>query len=200
MADTTIVARGLPTGWTVNTRIENEVDLIWNGTAFVELVVADIASYATATPETPAGSGRFICQFPLTSPPGNYAWSVHRQLGASPAIDDPEVGRGNGYWDGATFGNVPGVPAIQAILASYDDLIASGSVADASPTATTFICSDGTGLSDDPNTYRTLSVCFTDGDLKAAKSTITSWNGTTRRVVVAGFAKAPANGDSFKII
>ena len=200
MADTTLVARGLATGLTLDTRIENEEDLIWNGEAYVELVVDDIASYATPTPESPAGSRRYICQFPVTSPPGYYTWSTHQWIGEGPTIDDPVVATGTGYWDGTTFGNVPGVPAIQATLDSYGDLVASGSVDDPSPSATTFLCSPDTGLSDDPNVYRTLSVCFTDGDLKAAKSVISSWNGTTKRVVVAGFAKPPANGDHFKVI
>src|SRR4051794_24575216 len=107
MPDTTLRLR-YPTGATLYTQIEGGTG-IWNGTAFVDFANADWATYATSTPETPASSGRYVGQFPLASPAGNYSWSVYLQSGGSPAIGDVPVGTGSGYWDGATFGGASSV-------------------------------------------------------------------------------------------
>jgi len=101
-ADTTIRVR-YPTGADLYTQIEGGAG-VWNGSDYVTLANADWASYATATPETPAGSGRYECQFPIASPPGNYSWSIFLRSGGSPAVGDASIAPGNGYWDGTTFG------------------------------------------------------------------------------------------------
>lgn len=103
MPDTTIIVDDWATGATLYTVIKSGVGP-WNGTAFAALVVANWATYATATPETPSGSRQYICQFPTGAPAGNYSWSVYLQAGASPALGDVRIGGGSGYWDGTTFG------------------------------------------------------------------------------------------------
>lgn len=102
MADTTLRLR-YPTGSNLYTQIEGG-DGIWNGSAYVAFANTDWASFATATPETPAGSGRYVCQFPTSSDPGNYSWSVYLRAGGTPTISDVAIGQGGGYWDGTTFG------------------------------------------------------------------------------------------------
>src|SRR5262245_12404105 len=102
MSDTTLRLR-YPTGSNLYTQVEGG-DGVWNGTAYVPFANADWASYATATPETPASSGRYVCQCPTSSPAGNYSWSVYLQAGGAPAIGDVAIGQGGGYWDGTTFG------------------------------------------------------------------------------------------------
>lgn len=84
-------------GTNVDIQIENEAGEVWNGDAYVPFVVADRGSYATAMPENPAGSGRYICQFPDTSPAGSYTWTAH--------VGDTPIGAGGSYWDGSTLGN-----------------------------------------------------------------------------------------------
>ncbi|WP_406699236.1 hypothetical protein V5E97_10200 [Singulisphaera sp. Ch08] len=102
MADTTLRLR-YPTGANLYAQIEGGSG-VWNGTDYVTFANLDWTSYATATPEAPASSGRYVCQFPTVSPPGNYSWSVYLQSGGSPAVGDVAIGQGSGYWDGTTFG------------------------------------------------------------------------------------------------
>lgn len=102
MPDTTLRLR-YPTGANLYTQIEGGTG-IWNGTAYVAFANSGWATYATSTPETPPGSGRYVCQFPLTSPAGNYSWAMYLGAGGTPAVGDVPVGTGSGYWDGTTFG------------------------------------------------------------------------------------------------
>lgn len=102
MTDTTLRFR-YPTGANLYAQIEGGTG-VWDGSAFVAFANAGWPSYATATPETPAASGRYACQFPLSSPPGNYSWSVYLRAGGWPAVGDVAIGQGDGYWDGTTFG------------------------------------------------------------------------------------------------
>lgn len=108
MADTTIVSNGLPTGWTVYTQIRNAAGAIWNGTAFVTYSVGDWASYATATPETPAASGTYVCQFPA-APAGYYTWTLFKQVAGTPASTDPSISFPSDltYWNGEEFSTAP---------------------------------------------------------------------------------------------
>jgi hypothetical protein len=94
------------TGWTVYTLLFNESDQVWNSTtsAFVAYVLANIADFDLATPETPAGSGKYVATMP-TAPAGNYTWEHRRQVGGAPATSDPLVGSGGGYWTGSEFGS-----------------------------------------------------------------------------------------------
>lgn len=107
MSDTTLRLR-YPTGATLYTQIEGGAG-VWNGTAFVTFANAGWASYATATPETPDSSGRYVCQFPLASPAGNYSWAMYLREGDVAAIGDVCVGTGGGFWDGTTFGGASSV-------------------------------------------------------------------------------------------
>lgn len=132
MPDTTIRLR-YPTGATLYTQIEGGAG-IWNGTAYTSFSNASWSSYATATPETPSGSGRYVCQFPASSPPGNYSWSVYLLAGGSPALGDVAIGSGSGYWDGTTFGGASSVTeGVEAVLPAVPPLgygpIGTGSIA-----------------------------------------------------------------------
>lgn len=123
MADTTLEASGLPTGWTVYTQIRNEADQIWNGSAYVAYSVGDWSSYATATPET-GGTGTYVCQFPLASPADYYTWTHYRRIGGSPSSTDPVVSFQDdaAYWNGSTFGEAPSGEG-QAVAAA-DEILA----------------------------------------------------------------------------
>lgn len=117
MADTTLVASDLPTGWTLGTQIRQSDDIgtlgdVWNGSAYTPYDSVDWATYATATPETPASSGAYVCQFPLTSPLGWYIWTGYKQVGGSPAATDPIAFQSSRayFWDGSTFSDTAPVP------------------------------------------------------------------------------------------
>lgn len=109
MPDTTIVANSLPTGWTVYTQIKDAGGNVYNGTAYVAYSVGNWSSYATATPETPAASGTYVCPMPPTSPAGYYTWTLYRQLGGSPASTDPNVSQPAPliFWNGSEFSTAP---------------------------------------------------------------------------------------------
>jgi hypothetical protein len=94
------------TGWTVYTRLKDESGQIWNSTtsAYVAYVLANIANFKLATPETPAGSGDYEATMPAGSAAGNYSWSHYRLIGSNPAASDPLLGSGGDYWNGTTFG------------------------------------------------------------------------------------------------
>lgn len=133
MADTTIEIDDLTTGWTVYTQIQTAAGLFWNGTAYVAYSAADWASYATPAPETLAGSGTYVCQFPLTSPAGDYNWTMFRQIGGSPASTDPAVSftSPNTYWNGSEFSTAaPANPSpVDLITSAYaEQVLAAGGV------------------------------------------------------------------------
>jgi hypothetical protein len=198
MADTTL-RLAYPTGATLYAVIRNEADNIWNGTSYESPNSTHWTTYATSTPETPAGFGHYVCQFPTSSAAGSYSWEMKLRVGGSPAISDPTVGTGSGYWTGTTFDASGQATAANSTLAGYNNLLNSGTVNDASPTATSFVGSSN--FSTDSNLYRTLSVCFTNGVLQGAKAVVTNYNGTTKRFTfTSGFAVAPANGDAFTVI
>lgn len=103
MPDTTLRIR-YPAGATLYTQIEAPDGTMWNGSAYATFSVPSWAAFATATPETPASSGRYACQFPTSSAAGNYNWATYFRSGGSPASGDVCVGTGSGFWDGTTFG------------------------------------------------------------------------------------------------
>lgn len=132
MADTTIEIDGLTTGWTVYTQIQTAAGLFWNGTAYVTYSVGDWASYATATPET-GSTGTYVCQFPTSSPAGFYAWTMFRQIGATPASTDPAVSftSPDTYWNGDEFSTAaPANPSpVDLIASAYaEQVLAAGGV------------------------------------------------------------------------
>jgi hypothetical protein len=112
MADTKLRLPLGITGWTVYTRLKNESGQIYQTTgtpAFVTYVVANVANYKLLTPETPAASGDYEATMPAGAAAGNYTWAHYKLIGSDPAISDPLVGSGSGYWDGTTFGGVAGI-------------------------------------------------------------------------------------------
>ncbi|SIO60150.1 hypothetical protein SAMN05444166_6285 [Singulisphaera sp. GP187] len=199
MNDTKIQAPWPTGGNTLYTHISNINVEFWDGSAYVPAELANWQAYATDTPEAPAGFGVRVCQFPLTSPAGYYLWSVYLQAGGSPASTDVRIGGGSGYWDGTTFGNSPATTATNATLASYDQLLLSGSVEDPAPTTTTFRGSSTFAV--DSNHYNGRQVCFTSGDLQGLKQPISTYVGATRSfTVLPGFPFPPTDGDTFNII
>lgn len=108
MANDTTIRTRYPTGKTLYTQIESGSG-VWNGTAYETFATADWGLYATSTPETPASSGRYVCQFPTSSAAGNYAWVVYLQSGGTPATTDTPIASGSSYWDGTTFGGTSAV-------------------------------------------------------------------------------------------
>jgi hypothetical protein len=107
------------TGWTVYTRLKNEAGNIWQTTTstFVPYVVANVANYALATPETPAGSGDYEATMPVGSAAGKYSWAHYRQMGGAAAISDPLAGNGGDTWDGTSFGAAAGGASVADIFA-----------------------------------------------------------------------------------
>lgn len=137
MADTTLRLR-YPTGATLYTQVENEAGQVWDGSDYAPFATASWASYATATPEDPAGSGRYAAQFPISSPAGSYSWTMFQRLGASPAAGDTEVGTGSDYWYGTTFGaDIPSNPSpIDLITSTYaNQVLTAGGVTLTGPQA-----------------------------------------------------------------
>lgn len=127
MADDTTLRLRYPTSATLYTQIEAPDGTFWNGSAFAAFSVASWATFATSTPETPASSGRYVCQFPTSAAAGSYTWATYLRGGGSPVSTDVCVGSGSGYWDGATFGSVyPN--SISANVLTYDWSTLGGSI------------------------------------------------------------------------
>lgn len=66
---------------------------VWNGSAFVTMVLADWATYAIALTESPAGSGYYRASLPVPSTAGSV--EIRLQAGGSPASTDTTVGEGD---------------------------------------------------------------------------------------------------------
>lgn len=213
--DTTLRQGDLTPGWTdLYARAETAAGLIWNGSAYVAFVVADVASYRIPMVESPAGSGRYSAQFPTdASPAGNYTWSVYK--GAGTIGDTRWGGPDTGYWDGTTFGNSPGgggsgdltaiqegVDAINASLAASKKLTPAAIVTDSAPSRGGFTIAMADG-SDVPATFiwRNSEAWFDGtGVLSGGKylvSTYTKLTATTARLTFSPLLPvAPANGDT----
>lgn len=88
------------TGATLYFVVENSAGLIWNGTTFVSLAVADWANYDIAMTETPASGYRYLGSMPSVAA-GKYTISVFRRLGSTPAINDELLAMGNIGWTGS---------------------------------------------------------------------------------------------------
>lgn len=133
MADTTIRATNLPTGWSAYTRITNQAGLIWNGSAYVPGSSGAWSAYATPTPETPSGSGTYVCPLPAPSAAGYYTWNLYKQVGASPASTDPLISysAAPAYWNGSAFTTAPvaNPSPVDLITAEYAaQVLAAGGV------------------------------------------------------------------------
>lgn len=217
MADTTLRLSDLPTGWTdLYARIETAEGLIWDGSAYGPFVVANIASYRVVMAEAPAGSGRYACQFPPSSPAGKYTWSIYKGSGT---LSDPKYGGPDtGFWDGTTFGNSAnpdlapiqaGVDAITASLAASKKLTPAAIVTDSAPTRGGFIIAMSDGSSTPATFIWRNSEAWFDGtrDLSTGRfllsggkysiSTYTKLTATTARLTFSPLLPvAPANGDT----
>lgn len=209
MADTTLRLR-YPTGAILDTQIEDG-EGVWNGAGYVPFQMAGWATYATATPETPPGSGRYVCPFPTGSPPGHYTWVTYLRAGAEPAPGDTPVGQGEGFWDGTTFGGSSGgdlepvqaaLSGIRATLDSYAEISPAAVVADPTPTQGGFIVAmaDGSAM---PETFvwRNSEAWFAGSSvLRGGKYPVASYTkltATTARITFSPpLPVAPGNGDT----
>jgi hypothetical protein len=219
MADTTLRIRW-PTGATLYTQIEDGTG-VWNGTAYASFAVASWATFATATPETPASSGRYVCQFPIASAAGNYTWSTYLRAGGSPASTDVCIGNGGGYWDGTTFG---GASSVSGAVASVSGAVGSvtgnvggnvvGSVASVTAAVNANVIRSGTaqagsatsitldsGASSTADLYANCTIVLTGGTGAGQSGFITAYNGTTKVATVSSaWATNPASGTAFNIL
>lgn len=128
MANDTTLRLRFPTGATLYTQIEAPAGTMWNGSAFTVFSVASWTTFATATPETPASSGRYVCQFPTSAAAGSYVWATYLQAGGAPASSDACVASDSGFWDGATFGNTGAVAELPSPAPLGYGPIGTGSV------------------------------------------------------------------------
>lgn len=128
MANDTTIRTRYPTGATLYTQIEAPDGTFWNGTSFAAFSVASWTTFATATPETPASSGRYVCQFPTSAPAGYYTWATYLQAGGAPAASDVCVASGSGYWDGTTFGGASKVTGSVGSLVAFGFSVTATSV------------------------------------------------------------------------
>jgi hypothetical protein len=207
MADTTIRISDLPAGWTdLYARIENDQGAVWNGTAYVAFVVANVVTYRVALSEVPAASGRYSVAFP-GSPAGTYSWGLYKGPGT---VSDPRYeGPVFGVWDGAKFTSKTGggvsstltaLGRLQATMDSYLTVTPAAIVTDVGPTTGTFVVSlaDGSAV---PATFvwRGNSVWFKTGTMLGGKYPIATYSrltATTARLTFSPLLPlAPANGD-----
>lgn len=200
MPDTTIRQGDLTPGWTdLYARIENEQGQVWNGTAFVGFVVANIATYRVAMAESPASSGRYSVAFPAL-PAGTYTWKIFK--GSGTLVDLPYGGPSTAYWDGTKFVNpAGGVAAMQATLDSYAAITPAATVTDTAPTTGSFVITLANNAPV-PTTFvwRNNEVWFQTGVLFGGKYPIATYSrltATTARLTFAPLLPAaPANGDT----
>ena len=114
----------------------------WNGSAFEACTVANWGDYDIALTETPAGSYRYVGDFP-GGDPGIYTILVFVRGGGSPAISDRLAAEATVVWTGSVV--QPAEKAMEAILA----VVAGVSTYTASTGVATFKKQDGstTGVS-----------------------------------------------------
>jgi hypothetical protein len=204
MPDTKIrLPLGIP-GWTLYTRLRNEAGQIWDSVAgaMVAYVVADVARYQLAMPETPAGSGDYESTMPVGLPAGRYTWAHYRRVGGSPAISDPLVGAGGDTWDGTSFGAAAGGGGAVTDADLESDVV----VSDPAPTTLGFVVAMADG-SDVPDSFvwRSGLACFKAASpLRTGKfpvATYTKLTSTTARLTFTpALPAAPANGEALRII
>lgn len=201
MADTLIRLRWDPNAG-VETQIEDEQGRVYDRTLglFVPLSVADWPRYDLDTPETPAGSGRYMLDFATLGVGGGvYSWTHFARTAGTAAPGRPVVGYGERFWDGATFSPAP--PA----STTYDGLAAFGVVLDPNPSDRSFVVALNGGASvPDDGDWVQLFACFTSGANATAKRQITGYRKVTdfTGLVTVGssFPAAPASGDALTIL
>lgn len=86
----------------------------------------------------------------------------------------------------------------QDVYGSMSDQPAATVVSDAGNSATTFVTSLTSAVTDH---WKDALVCFTSGALAGQVKKVTGYNGTTKALsFTSGFTAAPATGDSFILI
>lgn len=202
MADTRIRLPGITSGWTVYTRLKNEAGLIWDTTTstFTAYVVASVANYALATPETPATSGDYEATMPVGSPAGNYTWAHYRRVGGAAALSDPIVGSGSGYWTGTSFGS-PSSAAADTIP------VLNLVVADSNPQPGSFVVAmaDGSDLPASFIWHGKVACWAADSPnlpyASFAPNTYTRLTATTARLTFTPALPAlPVNGEAIQVL
>ena len=91
-------------GATINAVVFNNDGKVWDtvSVAFVAYVDSDFPRYVVATTEQPTASGRYVGDFPTAiAVAGTYPVILYRQLGATAAPTDEEVGAGSVSWSGS---------------------------------------------------------------------------------------------------
>jgi hypothetical protein len=211
MADTTIRISDMASGLTdLYARIEDDAGQIWNGSAFVAFVIANIATYRVALAEAPAASGRYSVGFPPLAA-GTYSWGLYKGAGV---LGDPRYGSPvYGVWDGTKFTSKVSaggtservaLDAIQATLDGYVMITPAAVVSDAGPTTGSFVIAMADG-SPVPATFtwRGNAVWFRTGGLFGGKYPIATYSrltATTARLTFAPLLPLPpSNGDSLLI-
>ena len=86
-------------GDTLYFRLFNEVNNVWNGTAFEAVTSGDVGDYDIALVET-GSTGYFNGDMPAADA-GVYSFEVCKQAGGSPAWADNRIGQGVIQWDGS---------------------------------------------------------------------------------------------------
>lgn len=89
-------------GATIYAVLQDSQAQVWNGAAFVPLVLANWTSYALPLAESPATSRRYLGDFPAAiAAAGLYRLDLYEQQGGAPSVDDPPAAATEIAWDGA---------------------------------------------------------------------------------------------------
>lgn len=96
--------RAAVTGETVYAIQKKFGDLtVWNGSAFVTFVNANLATYVQALTETPAASYIYRGDYDAGLPAGTFVIEYYQQVGASPALEDALIGVETRIYDGTAL-------------------------------------------------------------------------------------------------
>ena len=114
-----------PTGSDLYSFFLDATGKIYNGTSFVDFVLADRLTYPVLTQESQSGSGIYVSQFPTSSPAGFYYAVAYLQSGDDPEATDLVISQSpTVYWDGTTFGGSPGISGgVKLAPDGLDDVI-----------------------------------------------------------------------------
>lgn len=200
MADTLIKLRSDP-GLLLVTQFEDERGYVRDSTSglFVPLLVGDWPDYDHATPESPAGSGRYLIDVvPLSISSGILSW-IHFEDSGSAVPGRRVRGYGEKFWTGSEFNATP--PTSTA----FDALAAFVTVQDPNPTDRSFVVAlQGNAPVPEDGDYVGLFCCGTSGKNLTSKRQVVGYRRVTETLaeVIVGspFCTAPESGDSFTIL
>lgn len=174
MANEIQISRPDLAGSTLYAIRRNAAGQVWNGSAFVTYVTADLASYVIALTQQGTASGYYVGDAPLPGVPGSVV--VFVRAGGSPAEGDVQAGTGD-----------VDVPV------SMSGVVAAVSAAD------TF--TGVAGLSSVDDFYSDVVLVFTSGALTGIPRSVTSYVGSTRTFHMgAAYPVAPSPGDQFELV